>query len=103
METFSERTKRLQVAFFRAAIAQVAAPLIVLFVPFIMLFYLIATSSNLQGLINICVLFIPANSAFSTISLLIYNAAYRKFIVGLWRVIPMTESSLNRIAVASSV
>ncbi|CAO4362065.1 unnamed protein product [Caenorhabditis nigoni] len=139
METFSERTKRLQVAFFRAAIAQVAAPLIVLFVPFIMLFYLIATSSNLQefiqalwyvlnkkepnstnivfcsfckccrgnyilaGLINICVLFIPANSAFSTISLLIYNAAYRKFIVGLWRVIPMTENSLNRIAVASSV
>ncbi|KAF1770913.1 hypothetical protein GCK72_002737 [Caenorhabditis remanei] len=103
VDTFSVRTKRLQVAFFKAAIAQVAAPLVVLFLPFIMLFYLLAMSANLQGLINICVLFIPANSAFSTISLLYFNAAYRKFIKGLIQVPALMEISNNRVAVASSV
>uniref|UniRef100_A0A1I7UXP8 ABC transporter permease n=1 Tax=Caenorhabditis tropicalis TaxID=1561998 RepID=A0A1I7UXP8_9PELO len=49
IDTFSARTKRLQVAFFRAAIAQTAAPIIVLFVPFIMLGYLLMTKANLQG------------------------------------------------------
>lgn len=49
VDTFSVRTKQLQIAFFRAAIAQVAAPLLVLFVPFIMLGYILVTSANLQG------------------------------------------------------
>ncbi|CAL2028989.1 unnamed protein product [Caenorhabditis brenneri] len=103
INTFSKRTKKLQKAFFRAGIAQVSSPISVLIVPLILLSYILITKQYLPGLINICVLIIPANSAFSTISLLIFNAAYRNFIKGLLKVIPIAENSTNRVAVASSI
>ena len=47
--TFSARTKQLQKAFFKAAIAQASAPIFVLVVPIFLLAYVFSTGAYLQG------------------------------------------------------
>ncbi|CAL2028988.1 unnamed protein product [Caenorhabditis brenneri] len=103
ISTFSVRTKRLQKAFFKAALAQASAPILVLVVPIFLLAYVNSTNTYLQGLINICILFIPANSVLSTASLLIFNAPYRTFLKQLFVSKRIAEQSTSRIAVTSSV
>ncbi|EFP12605.1 CRE-SRH-50 protein [Caenorhabditis remanei] len=101
--TFSARTKQLQKAFFKAAIAQASAPIFVLVVPIFLLAYVYSTGAYLQGLINICILFIPANSVLSTASLLIFNAPYRNFLKQLLVSRTAPEVSSSRVAAISSV
>ncbi|EFP12741.1 hypothetical protein CRE_29643 [Caenorhabditis remanei] len=98
IQTFSIRTKRIQKSFFKSALAQVASPISVLLVPLMLLTYVRITRQYLQGLTNICILSIPAHSIFSTASLLIFNAPYRKFTKDLFR---LSEYPSNRVVVPS--
>ncbi|CAI2317924.1 unnamed protein product [Caenorhabditis sp. 36 PRJEB53466] len=86
MNTFSDRTKRLQKAFFTAALAQVSAPICVIAAPLAVLSYVMASGQYLQGLINVCILAIPAHSLFSTAALLYFITPYRTFVKSLLRI-----------------
>ncbi|KAF1770912.1 hypothetical protein GCK72_002736 [Caenorhabditis remanei] len=55
---------------------------------------------NIKGLINICILFIPSHSVFSTTAVIIFNVPYRNFvkkILGIGQ-----DNSISRVAIVSS-
>ncbi|EFP12738.1 CRE-SRH-49 protein [Caenorhabditis remanei] len=100
INSFSKRTKKLQKAFFRAGIAQVASPISVLIIPLALLIYIMGTRQYLPGLINICILFIPSHSVFSTFAIIIFNVPYRNYvkkILGIGQ-----DNSISRVAIVSS-
>ncbi|CAI2317874.1 unnamed protein product [Caenorhabditis sp. 36 PRJEB53466] len=100
MDNFSERTKHMQKAFFVASLVQVTAPICVIAGPLMMLTYIMTTGRYQQGLINVCILAIPAHSLFSTAALLYFIAPYRKFVKRLLRI---EEESNTRMNMVSSV
>ncbi|CCD64180.1 Serpentine Receptor, class H [Caenorhabditis elegans] len=102
INTFSKRTKKLQKSFFRAGIAQVTSPILVIVVPLFLLTYILITKQYLPGAMNICILCIPSHSALSTGSLILFNVPYRDFVRHKFKITANSVQRNSRVAIVSS-